>query len=99
MKRTLFLLALFFFAWMALPLSAQDNDVRLSMSFNNESLAQVLLRLEQSSSYKFLFTYDDVNRFKVKGSLKNAKFFDVINYVLRDKPLDYSVDGKFINIT
>lgn len=99
MKRTLFLLALFFFAWMALPLSAQDNDVRLSMSFNNESLAQVLLRLEQSSSYKFLFTYDDVNRFTVKGSVKNAKFFDVVNYVLRDKPLDYSVDGKFINIT
>jgi TonB-linked SusC/RagA family outer membrane protein len=99
MRKVLILLLLFAIWLTVLPVSAQDNEVRLSMSFNNESLAQVFLRLEQSSTYKFLFTYDDVDKYRVNGAVKNAKFFDIVNYVLQGKPLEYSVDGKFVNIT
>ena len=44
---------------------AQDNDVRLSMTFRNEQLSSVLLRLEKSSDYKFLFTFDDVEKYRL----------------------------------
>lgn len=79
--------------------SAQDKDVRLSMSFQNEPLPSVFLRLEKSSSFKFLFTYDDVQNYKVTGSVKNAKFMEIVDYVLKGKPLSYKVDGKFIKVT
>lgn len=89
-------------AWLtlftSLPCQAQDNDVRLSMTFKNEPLTNAFVRLEKSSSYKFLFTYDDVNKYTVTGSVKDAKFFDIVRFVLKDKPLDYSVNGKFINV-
>lgn len=95
-------LLLFVMSWLmlfvALPCSAQDSDVRLSMTFKNETLANVFVRLEKSSSYKFLFTYDDVNKYTVTGSVKDAKFFDIVKYVLKGKPLTYTVNGKFINI-
>ena len=77
---------------------AQD-DVRLSMTFQNEPLPSVLLRLEKSSAYRFLFTYDDVQNYKVDGQVKDAKFMEIVDYVLKGKPFDYKVDGKFITIT
>ena len=61
----------------ALPLWAQ-NGVRLSMTFRNELLPAALLRLEQSSSYKFLFTYEDVSSYRVSGTVKDASFFQIV---------------------
>lgn len=81
----------------ALPLWAQ-NGVRLSMTFRNELLPAALLRLEQSSSYKFLFTYEDVSSYRVSGTVKDASFFQIVDFLLRDKPLHYTVNGKFVNI-
>lgn len=81
----------------ALPLWAQ-NGVRLSMTFRNETLPAALLRLEQSSCYKFLFTYEDVSQYRVNGTVKDATLFQIVDFVLRDKPLHYTVNGKFINI-
>ena len=101
MQRTRFFLILALF--LALPFAAtaqeKDSDVRLSITFKNEPLHSVLLRLEQSSSYKFLFTYEDIMPYKVNGKMQNARFFDIVAFVLKDTPLEYTVDGKFINIT
>lgn len=82
----------------SLPAVAQ-NDVKLTMEFKNEPLSNVLLRLEQSSFYKFLFSYSDVEKETVNGSVKDAKFMDIVDYVLKGKSLKYTVDGKFITIT
>lgn len=95
----LFLLTAWLTLWPVAQVAAQDSDVRLSMTFKNESLASVFIRLEKSSTYKFLFTYDDVNKYKVNGSVKDASFFEIVRYVLKDKPFDYKVNGKFINIS
>ncbi len=56
---------------------AQGNDVRLSMTFQNEQLSSVLLRLEKSSDYKFLFTFDDVEKYRVNGSVKDMRFMEI----------------------
>lgn len=94
----------FLFLLMALCLSAtsfaQDKQAKaaLTMKFSNEPLRSVLLRLEEASGYKFLFTYDDINSYTVNGQVKDMEFFDVLNYVLRDKPLSYTVNGKLITI-
>lgn len=75
-----------------------QGGVRLSMTFRNESLPGVLLRLEKNSSYKFLFTYEDLEPYRVTGVVHDATLFQIIDYVLRGKPLSYTVQGKFINI-
>ena len=85
MRKTIFFLLLLLSTLSALPLHAQNDDVRLSMSFRNESLSGVLLRLEKNSSYKFLFTYDDLEKYKVNGQVKNALFMDIVDYILKDK--------------
>lgn len=81
----------------SLPMLAQ-NGVRLSMTFRNEPLPSVFLRLEKNSSYKFLFTYDDVNEYRVNGAVKDATLLQIVDYVLKGKPFRYTVNGKFINI-
>lgn len=75
-----------------------QGGVRLSMTFRNESLPEVLLRLEKNSSYKFLFTYEDLEPYRVTGVVHDATLFQIVDYVLRGKPLSYTVQGKFINI-
>ena len=97
MKRMEFLLFMMIACMSALPLSAQD-DVRLTIAFNNDPLPAALLKLEKRSSYKFLFTYDDLAGYTVTGKLRNSKMKDIIDYVLRNKPFSYSVEGKFVNI-
>ena len=99
MKKKLFLMLLAFIGFASFHAKAQGGDVGLSMTFDNEPLQAVLLRLEQNSSYTFLFTGEDISEFRVNGSVKDASFFEVLDFVLDGKPLKYTVDGKFISLS
>ena len=81
---------------MALPALAQTSKV--TMTFKNESLPSVFKRLEKATDYKFLFAYEDVGNYSVNGEVKNATIQETMNYVLRDKPLSYTVEGKIVNV-
>ncbi|HEY9550965.1 MAG TPA: SusC/RagA family TonB-linked outer membrane protein [Prevotella sp.] len=96
-KNTLLILMTIIGLLTAIP-SLSQNKEKLSMKFNNEPLPAVLLQLEKKSNYKFLFTYDDVDKYMVNGNIANAAFFDVVDFVLKDTPLKYTIDGKTINI-
>lgn len=87
-----FMLMLFLYAG---TLSAQ----KVTINFQNESMSQALKRLERVSGYKILFTYEDVEGYKVTHKAKNEEFASVIQALLAGKPLDYAVDGKLVNIT
>ena len=80
----------------ALPSVAQTN--RVTMTFKNESLPSVFKRLEKATDYKFLFAYEDVGKYSVNGEVENATIQETMNYVLRDKPLSYTVEGKIVNV-
>ena len=99
MRKKLVFMLMLVMAITALPLHAQNAGAKLTMSFDNEPLPQVFLRLEQSSTYKFLFTYDDVNKYKVTGKMRNATVLEIVDFALKNTPLEYNVNGKFINIT
>ncbi|MBO5601225.1 MAG: TonB-dependent receptor plug domain-containing protein, partial [Prevotella sp.] len=99
MRKKLVFMLMLVMAITALPLHAQNAGAKLTMSFDNETLPQVFLRLEQSSTYKFLFTYDDVNKYKVTGKMQNASVLEIVDFALKNTPLEYKVNGKFINIT
>ena len=99
MRKKLVFMLMLVMAITALPLHAQNAGAKLTMSFDNEPLSQVFLRLEQSSTYKFLFTYDDVNKYKVTGKMRNATVLEIVDFALKNTPLEYNVNGKFINVT
>ena len=81
---------------MALPALAQTSKV--TMTFKNESLPSVFKRLEKATDYKFLFAYEDVGKYTVNGEVKKASIQETMDYVLRDKPLTYTVEGKIVNV-
>ncbi len=83
----------------ATPLMAQSSETRLTMTFNDEPLANVLKQLEASSQYRFLFAYDDVSRHRVSYKASDGKFFDILDGVLRGTGLTYKVEGKLISIS
>ena len=90
------LLMLVLMLFLLLPsVMAQGN---ISMKFANESLTSVFTRLEKASGYKILFTYNDVESYKVNGVVKKASFNEAMNYVLAGKPLAYHVKGKIVTV-
>lgn len=95
-KRFLALL-LFLFVW-CLGMSAQRN-AKVTMSFKNESMQSALKRLEKVSNMKILFTYEDIEGYKIDGDYKNTEVEGLLQMMLSGKPLDYSIEGNLVNIT
>lgn len=70
----------------------------ISMTFKNENLPSVFKRLEKSTNYKFVFAYSDVNEYTVTGEVGKSSINEVMAYLLKDKPLDYTINGNIVNI-
>ena len=73
---------------------------KITVEFKDEALADVLKKLEKLSSYKILFTYDHVQKYKVTASLKDVSILDALKKVLEGKPFVHSgiTDGKYISV-
>ena len=80
-----------------LPLNAAQDEL-LTITFHNEQLPSVFKRLEKLTAYKFLFAYDDVAVYKVDGRVQKASFRQVMDYVLKETPLTYDIDGQTVNV-
>ncbi|MFR7811960.1 MAG: hypothetical protein ACLU4N_23450 [Butyricimonas faecihominis] len=50
----------------------QAQEKKITAEFKDTPLSNVLKQLEKLSTYKILFTYDDVQSYKVTVSLKDA---------------------------
>lgn len=86
--------------FLAPPVQAQDNGngKRITMELKGENLSSALKKLEEQSGYKVVFSYDDVNKYRVSGQVKNASVEDALKMILKGKPFEYVIDGQFINI-
>ncbi len=79
--------------------SAQSLTKRISVQCEDEPLPSVLKKIEKSSGFKILFTYDEVQRYKVTANIKNQTVRSALETVLQKTPCKYTVNEKFINIT
>ena len=80
-----------------LPALAQTDKV--SMSCQDEPLPTALRRLGKISDRKIMFTYEDVERYRVTGEVKNEPFESALQMLLSEKPLDYKIDGNLVTIS
>lgn len=96
MKQCKHLLIVIVMLLAALPVMAQVGNITLS--FNDESLPSALRKLEKASDYKISFAYNDVEKYRVSGQVKNSSFKAVLDFLLKGKPLSYEFRGKFVDI-
>ena len=94
-RRLLFMMFIMFFCLSSAV--AQDNK-KISMTFKNEKLSDALRQLEKASTYKIMFTYNEVEVYRVTGKVKDQTFEQALRYVLDGKPLEYSISGKLVTV-
>ena len=78
----------------------QAQEKKITTEFKDTPLSNVLKQLEKLSTYKILFTYDDVQSYKVTVSLKDATITEALQKVLDGKPFVFSdvANGKYISV-
>ena len=59
----------------------QAQEKKITAEFKDTPLSNVLKQLEKLSTYKILFTYDDVQSYKVTVSLKDATITEALQKV------------------
>lgn len=97
MKKKRLLMLLLACCLCVVPVLAQGGNI--SMVFKNEALSTALRQLERVADCKISFAYNDVASYKVNGRVKNATLNDALKFLLDGKPLDYSVNGRMVDIS
>lgn len=97
-KKKRVLLLILFATVVAFTAMAQ-NSQGITMKFSNEALSSALQRLEKASGNKIMFTYEDIQQYRVDGQVTNVSFDEAMQYLLKNKPLDYKKDGKLVTVT
>lgn len=79
---------------------AQAQEKRITAEFKDTPLSEALKQLEKKSDYKILFTYDDVQNYRVTATLKNLDITEALTEVLKGKPFTFSdiTSGKYISV-
>lgn len=71
---------------------------RISIECKNEPMSSVLKKVEQASKYKVLFTYDEIQNYKVTVSFKNKPLNEAIKSIIAPFPLAYKIKNVFVTI-
>ena len=78
---------------------AQSPNKKISVTCKNEPLASALKKVEKASGYKVLFTYDEVQNYKVTVSAKGQEVSYVLKTIFEKLPFNYKFKGKYINVS
>ena len=96
--RTKIIFLLLIFISIELTLSAQTNN-RINIEFKDEALSTALKKLEKISGYHILFTYSDIQSYRVTASIKEDDITRAVEKILENKPLTYTHKGEKYIIT
>lgn len=73
-------------------------EKKVTLEVVNEPLSQVLTKIEDLSGYKVLFTYDEIQQYRVSVNLNNQTVRAAMRRVLSDIPMEFTIKGKFITV-
>lgn len=84
---------------LALPSEVQaQRKTAIKIEFKKASMPEVLKKLQKTSGYQILFTYDDVKQFTVEGPVHAKDINEALHQIFKGKPFAYTVDGKYVSI-
>lgn len=93
------LLLLFGFLERGNAQTTKEGLPRVTLEVRNEPLSSVLKKLEQASKYKMLFTYNEIQNYKVTVSVKNKPLDEAVQEVIAPFPLTYKIKNVFVTIS
>lgn len=82
----------------ALAQTPKEGLPRVTLECKNEPLPSVLKKVEQASKYKILFTYDEIQSYKVTVSIKNKPLDEAIREIISPFSLAYKIKNIFVTI-
>ncbi len=74
-------------------LSAQNLQRKIDFACQNEPMPSVLKKVEQASGLKVLFTYNEVQNFKVTVKLSQKTVDQIMSAVTSQLPLSYKTSN------
>lgn len=75
-------------------ISAQDSSPKISISFENLSKKEVLLKIEEQTNYKFYYVNDWLDDNLISGNFENVALSDVLDAVFKDSVINYYVSAN-----
>lgn len=78
---------------------AQSTSQKIDLVCQNEAMSTVLKKLEQETKFKFLFTYNEIQHFKVTVEIKSKTIDEVMNAILASYPLTYKINGIYVTVS
>jgi TonB-linked SusC/RagA family outer membrane protein len=81
-----------------IQLEAQTNNGGLTMRFVNERLTDALKKVERNSDYKIIFSYNEIQSYKVSANISKASAPEAVRLLIAGQPLTSTVDGKYIHV-
>ncbi len=99
-KRVLLLVLIFTSCCVYVNAESRPGKIpRISFECRNELMPSVLKRVEQISNYKILFTYNEIQNYRVSVSFKNKSLDQAIKEIIAPFPLAYKIkNNTFISI-
>ena len=71
----------------------------LTLSFNKTPLATALKTVEKESGCKVLFTYDEVQAYRVTATVKKEPLTHAMTAILKGLPFQYKLNGNFVIVS
>ncbi len=78
---------------------AQNASPKIDFVCENEAMPAVLKSLEKETKFKFLFTYNEIQNFKVTVQIKSKTIDEVMSAILASYPLTYKINGQYVTIS
>lgn len=77
---------------------AQDTSKRFDLVCHDEAMPSVLKKVEIASGFKVLFTYNEVQNFKVTINLKQKTVEEAMVAITTSFPLSFRINGKYVSV-
>ncbi len=90
---------LIFTALVQVSAISYSQQTKLNMKFENETLESIFSKIEKNSEFSIFYKNELLQNASSKsGDFKNARIFDILDDILANEGLTYSIKGKIIMI-
>lgn len=77
---------------------AQGNSKKFDLVCQDEAMPSVLKKVEEASGFKILFTYNEIQGFKVTVNLKQKTVEEAMAAITASFPLSFRINGKYVSV-
>jgi len=70
-----------------------------SLKLQEVDLSEALVKIEEQTDYDFVFSYDDVQGYKVTVDLQSASLEECLNAVLYELPFEYTTEDDVVIVS